>query len=333
VHFADEDIIKFKEYENYDEQTKIFLLLTIVKNLISKYGNISQIFGNEILKKNILKQCLINYDLTEKEEGDKDYVNLEELSHEIKLKNENEIKEFNEQMDNKFKVIKEVDEDKEEENDEEEEEIKDSNEKKENKNSNTNTNNKKESKINSKTNSKSNSNEKNKSEENEINKNLDMDVDMDLNDIDIKDEDIIEKILLEDFKKNYKENKYFFEKIGFNEYLYNNIKVRGLIDKDGDIKIMLEENNEEYYLDDFIKLFNEEKDNGFEKNKNSNNGNDDNINFDMNINSDNKEIIENINNISDINNDKEYKEIESEEEKNNENNKIEKDDNNRENGM
>jgi hypothetical protein len=336
VHFADEDIIKFKEYENYDEQTKIFLLLTIVKNLISKYGNISQIFGNEILKKNILKQCLINYDLTEKEEGDKDYVNLEELSHEIKLKNENEIKEFNEQMDNKFKVIKEVDEDKEEENDEEEEEIKDSNEKKENKNSNTNTNNKKESKINSKTNSKSNSNEKNKSEENEINKNLDMDVDMDLNDIDIKDEDIIEKILLEDFKKNYKENKYFFEKIGFNEYLYNNIKVRGLIDKDGDIKIMLEENNEEYYLDDFIKLFNEEKDNGFEENKNSNNGNDDNINFDMNINSDNKEIIENINNISDINNDKEYKEIESEEEKNNENNennKIEKDDNNRENGM
>jgi hypothetical protein len=337
VHFADEDIIKFKEYENYDEQTKIFLLLTIVKNLISKYGNISQIFGNEILKKNILKQCLINYDLTEKEEGDKDYVNLEELSHEIKLKNENEIKEFNEQMDNKFKVIKEVDEDKEEENDEEEEEIKDSNEKKENKNSNTNTNNKKESKINSKTNSKSNSNEKNKSEENEINKNLDMDVDMDLNDIDIKDEDIIEKILLEDFKKNYKENKYFFEKIGFNEYLYNNIKVRGLIDKDGDIKIMLEENNEEYYLDDFIKLFNEEKDkdNRFEENKNNNNNNcnDDNINFDMNINIDNKEVIENINNISDINNDNEYKEIESEEEKNNKKNKIEKDDNNRESEM
>ena len=29
----------------------------------------------------------------------------------------------------------------------------------------------------------------------------------------MKDEDIIEKILLEEFKKNYKENIYFFEKI------------------------------------------------------------------------------------------------------------------------
>ena len=113
---------KFKEYENYDEQTKIFLLLTVIKNLISKYGNISQIFDSEIFKKNILKQCLINYDLIEKEEGDKDFVNLEELTHEIKLKNQNEIKDYHEEIENKFRVIKEVDEDKEEENEEDEEE-------------------------------------------------------------------------------------------------------------------------------------------------------------------------------------------------------------------
>ena len=49
-----------------------------------------------------------------------------------------------------------------------------------------------------------------------------MDVDIDLNDINIKDEDIIDKILLEEFKKN-KDNKYYFEKIELNEYLYNNI--------------------------------------------------------------------------------------------------------------
>ena len=326
VFYTDEEVIKFKEYENYDEQTKIFLLLTVVKNLISKYGNISQIFENENMKKNILKQCLLNYDLTEKEEGDKDFVNLEELSHEIKLKNENEIKEFNEQMDNKFKVIKEVDEDKEEENDEEEEEIKDTKEKiKENKNTN-----KKESKINSNT----NSNEK-KSEENGIDggKNLEMDIDMDLNDINVKDEDIIDKILLEEFKNNYKENKYFFEKIGFNEYLYNNIKIRGIIDKDGDIKIIVEENNEEYYLDDFIKLFNDENNNNYEDNKNkkkdidNHNDNDENINFDMNIINDNKGIIENINNLSDINNENEYKEKEKEDEKNNKEDKFKKDDN------
>ena len=334
VYFSDEDIIKFKEYENYDEQTKIFLLLTVVKNLISKYGNISQIFKNENLKKNFLKQCLINYDLIEKEEGDKDYVNLEELSHEIQLKNEKEIKDFNEQMDNKFKVIKEVDEDKEEENDEVEEEIKEA--KEENK-VNKNSDKKKESKVNCKSNSKTNSNEKNKNEENIINKSLDMDADMDLNDINIKDEDIIDKILLEEFKNNYKENKYFFEKIGLNEYLYNNVKIRGFIDKNGDIKIIMEENNEDFYLEDFIKLFNDEKEDECKEDKYKNNGNNENINFDMNIINENKQIIENTSNISDINNENKYKEIESEEEEeNNNNNKIEKDDNynnQKQNGM
>lgn len=45
------------------------------------------------------------------------------------------------------------------------------------------------------------------------NKKLDKDVDINLNDIDIKGEDITDKILFEEFKRNYKENKYYFEKI------------------------------------------------------------------------------------------------------------------------
>ena len=187
IYLTDEEIIKFKEYENYDQQTKIFLLLTVTKNLISKYGNISQIFEHENFKKKFLKQCLLNYDLIEKEEGDKDYVNLEELSREIKIKNENEIKDFNNHIDDKFKVIKEVDEDKEEENEEEEEDTK-------NKNKIKN----KEDKINNK---KNNANIKKQEEENGMHNYKNSE---DLNNLDkddvgvhVKDEEKIKKILIE----------------------------------------------------------------------------------------------------------------------------------------
>ena len=262
VCYTDEEVIKFKEYESYDEQTKIYLLLAVVKNLISKYGNISQIFADSGMKKNSLKQCLANYDLAEKEEGDKDFVNLEELSNEIKLKNENENKEYNDE-DNKFKVIKEVDEDKEEENDEEEEEIKDEKkhdiieDKKEKINNQDN-----------KENTGEDDNEKHITDNHDhVEQNEEFDMDM------MNDQEIIDKILVEEFRNKYKDNKYYFEKIGSNEYLYNDIKIKAIIDKDGDIKIIIEENNEEYYLDDFIKLFNdEEEDNNNNKNKNQKKG-------------------------------------------------------------
>ena len=325
IYYTDEDVRKFKEYENYDEQTKIFLLLTVIKNLISKYGNISQIFDSEIFKKNILKQCLINYDLIEKEEGDKDYVNLEELTHEIKLKNQNEIKDYHEEIENKFRVIKEVDEDKEEENEEdEEEEIK---EDKKDKNI--------ENKENKKDINSNIDNKDNKDMQNGVNNNQNND--MDLNDIDIKDEEIIENILIEEFRKKYKDNKYFFEKKGLNEYLYNNIKIHAIIDKDGDIKIIVDDNNEEYYLDDFIKIFNDEnknesKNNNKENIKNDKNENEnenenenqdkknkenDEENIDIELNIENKDIIENVNNISDISNEHRDKKKENEEEENN----------------
>ena len=228
IYHTDEEIQKFKEYENYDEQTKIYLLLAVIKNLINKYGNISQIFIDNVAKQNSLRQCLANYDLIEKEEGDKDFVNLEELSNEIQLKNEKENKELNDEMDNKFKVIKEVDEDKEEENDEEEEEIKDD--------------------------------KKNNIIEDKKNENFEVDM--------MNDEEIIDKILVVEFRKKYKDNRYYFDKIGLNEYMYNDIKIRAIIDKDGDIKIIIEENNEEYYLDDFIKLFHDEEQDDNENNHN-----------------------------------------------------------------
>ena len=118
VFNTEEELAKFNEFENYDKQTKIFLLLNLARNLVKKYGNISQVYtiknSVNIKKKKKLKKCLQNYLITEKDAGDKDYINLENINREIQ--NRNEINDDS----NKFKVIKEVDEDKEEENDAEE---------------------------------------------------------------------------------------------------------------------------------------------------------------------------------------------------------------------
>jgi hypothetical protein len=223
IFYSDEEVIKFKEYENYNEQTKIFLLLTVVKNLLNKYGNISQIFSNEINNKYKLLKCFMNYDLTEKEEGEKDYVNLEEFSNEIKLRNEKG--KYEEDLDNKFRIIKEVDEDKEEENDEDDEETKEINSIK-----------------------KKYINNENNEEENEI-----------------------DKILFEEVPKLYN-NKYKFSKNEFNEYFFDNQKIKVFLDKNkenkenkydiGELKIILKKNecgDEGYTLDEFLKLFDKKK--------------------------------------------------------------------------
>ena len=118
VFNTQEELAKFSEFENYDKQTKIFLLLNLARNLVKKYGNISQIYtiknSVNIKKKKKLKKCLQNYLITEKDANDKEYVNLENINRDIQSRNEMS-------EENKFKVIKEVDEDKEEENDLDEE--------------------------------------------------------------------------------------------------------------------------------------------------------------------------------------------------------------------
>jgi hypothetical protein len=117
-----EEFAKFSEFENYDKQTKIFLLLNLARNLVKKYGSISQIYTIKstvnMKKKKKLKKCLQNYLITEKEPGDKDFVNLETIN----IINKNNQKDVFNDDHNKFKVIKEVDEDKEEENENEEQE-------------------------------------------------------------------------------------------------------------------------------------------------------------------------------------------------------------------
>ena len=70
----------------------------------------------------------------------------------------------------------------------------------------------------------------------------------------------------------------FPRKFKANEYLYNNIKIHAIIDKYSGIKIIVDYKNEEYYLDDFIKIFNDEnknesKNNNKEKIENDKNEN------------------------------------------------------------
>ena len=71
VFNTQEELSKYSEFENYDKQTKIFLLLNLARNLVKKYGSISQIYTIKstvnMKKKKKLKKCLQNYLITEKE--------------------------------------------------------------------------------------------------------------------------------------------------------------------------------------------------------------------------------------------------------------------------
>ena len=125
LFYYEYDILKWKEQEKnkkMEENVKIELLLVVFKNLIKNYGNISQIY-NDKLKKDILKSCLNKYGISEKNEnGESDNNNNNIISsnnNKDKNKSNVENKENKNDID-KFKVIKEVDEEKEDEIDDEE---------------------------------------------------------------------------------------------------------------------------------------------------------------------------------------------------------------------
>ena len=130
IFYYEYDILKYKEYENnkkMDENVKIELLLMVFKNLVKNYGNISQVYLSNNTKKTLLKNCLNKFGIEEKENGDWNMENnLENIpdnnnrKEKILEKNKNLEKNENKNDINKFKVIKEVDEEKEEEYDDEE---------------------------------------------------------------------------------------------------------------------------------------------------------------------------------------------------------------------
>ena len=72
LFYYDYDILKWKEEaknKKMEEGLKIDLLLVVFKNLIKNYGNISQIYLDNIQKKNILKKCFHKFNLNEKDEN------------------------------------------------------------------------------------------------------------------------------------------------------------------------------------------------------------------------------------------------------------------------
>ena len=123
LFYYEYDILKYKEYEKnkkMDEGVKVELLLVVFKNLLKNYGNISQIYLSDINKKNILINCLNKYGLNEKIENDGNN-NIEIIQMNNKNNNNNSENKDNKNDLDKFKVIKEVDEEKEDEIDDEEE--------------------------------------------------------------------------------------------------------------------------------------------------------------------------------------------------------------------
>ena len=124
LFYYEYDILNFKEYEKnkkMDEDVRIELLLVVFKNLLKNYGNISQIYMNDMTKKKILKNCLNKYGLNEKSEGEiNNNIEIPQDDNKNHLNNNNiENKENKNDMD-KFRVIKEEDEEKEDELDDEE---------------------------------------------------------------------------------------------------------------------------------------------------------------------------------------------------------------------
>ena len=82
------------------------LMLNLIKNIVKFYGNISQIYNNDINKKNRLKALLYKYNIYEKVKIDLNYIS--------NIHKENNFED---------KIITEVDEDKENEEDDEENKI------------------------------------------------------------------------------------------------------------------------------------------------------------------------------------------------------------------
>ena len=253
LSYYDYDIIKFKEKEKnklFEEQNIMHLLLIIIKNMIEHYGNISHVYQDDINRKKTLQLLLLKYEIEEKKEKNIN-LNLCMSKNNIKYNNKYNKSQFlsgqiiDDDFLNKFKIIREVEEDKEYDSEEEEK------------------NNKKESIIeNKKDNLRIEIDENNindikiengaskKETEKSNKKNNNQFVDDNYDEY-INKNEIIKKILLEEIPKKYPEA---------NKFLYKNEREYNF--GDNIIKIELENNdlifiinNEKYNLEEFEKFF------------------------------------------------------------------------------
>ena len=226
------------EYGSIEMQNKIEdlilqkkeLMLNLIKNIVKFYGNISQIYNNDINKKNILKTLLNKYNIKEKVKIDLNYIS--------NIHKENNFED---------KIITEVDEEKENEEDEEENKIQqdgennfiNNNEQIKTSENNINENN------NNNVHKKILDNKIEKDTYNEKDNNQDMAINT-YNDYDENLNNLIKKILIEQFPENYKTNMRF-NHIEKNKYSFGNKIFLGYIDNN-DV-VLKEEINENIISD------------------------------------------------------------------------------------
>ena len=256
----DYDIIKHKEKEKnklFEEQNIIHLLLIIIKNMIEHYGNISShVFQDDINKNKMLKLLLLKYEIEEKKEGSINMnLNINKINSKYSNFNNSQFLSgqiVDDDFLNKFKIIREVEEDK-EYDDSEEENISQKN--KENKNEEiiesilveVDENN-----INDTKNENKFENGATKSEPEKANTHEDSQY---INNSGENKIDLINKFLFEEFPKKYPNENKFIHKSN-NEYIFGENVVN--INMNDNI-LELITNGEKYSLEEFIKLFSSHK--------------------------------------------------------------------------
>ena len=110
VSYYDYDIYLYRENKKKIDEKIMNIELLMIKNIINQYGNISHIYGDDIDKKQQLKNIFIKNGIHEKEEKDKNnYINVLTLNK-INCSIEKIIKNtFNNNIKYKFNIIKEED--------------------------------------------------------------------------------------------------------------------------------------------------------------------------------------------------------------------------------
>ena len=249
----DYDVMKFREKEKnklFEEQNIMHLLLIIIKNMVEHYGNISHIYNNDTNKKKKLNLLLLKYEINEKKEANN---NITENQYKTNFNKSPYLTRqiIDDDFLNKFKIIREVEEDKEYSEEEEEKNKTDIHNENIIENFNIedyeNNINKKEEKQNE---NGATINENEKSEKKPNGQYLDGV----LNDFSFKN-DIINKILFEDFPKKYpNENKFVLK--NKNEYIFGD-NIVNVEMNNNDLEFLV--NNEKYNLDTFLKYFSNNK--------------------------------------------------------------------------
>ena len=255
---CDYDIKRFKVKEKnrlFEEQNIMHLLLIIMKNMVEHYGTISHVYNDDINRKKVIQLLLYKYEIIEKKE---DNINLhinKDMNDSI-YNNKKKYNNFNksqfspgqiidDEFLNKFKIIREVEEDKEYDDSDEEENIKKEIKEKSNLDDIDIENN--DNFFNEKVENGASKNENEKS-----NKKNNQFISTDENHTESNKLDLINKILFDEFPKKYPNENRFIHK-NKSEYYFGENIVNVEMNNSNNLEFKI--NNLKYNLEDFIKFF------------------------------------------------------------------------------